>query len=118
LHSAYLNLKVLATFGVIVVFDSTKEAKNIERGFAPRHKNVHFLREDADQLEQPSPKQEMSAELKKAIEADSEFTRLPLDPRVPDKTVCIRAEICLEEQAELLQFLDKNSDVLLGPPPT
>jgi hypothetical protein len=40
-----------------------------------------------------------------------DFTILPLDPRVPDRTVCIRAEIRLEEQAELLQFLDKNNNV-------
>jgi hypothetical protein len=45
LHSTYLCLKVLATFGVITVFGSQQEAKNIEKGFAPGHKNVHFLRE-------------------------------------------------------------------------
>jgi hypothetical protein len=61
LHSAYLCLKVLATFGVITVFGSQKEARNIERGFTLGHKNMHFLREDVDQLEQPSSKQEISA---------------------------------------------------------
>jgi hypothetical protein len=50
LHSAFLCLKVPGTFGVITVFGSQKEARNIERGFAPGHKNVHFFREDADQL--------------------------------------------------------------------
>jgi hypothetical protein len=49
------------TFGVITVFDSQKEARNIESGFAPGHKNVHFLREDTNQPEQPPPKQEISA---------------------------------------------------------
>jgi hypothetical protein len=34
-----------------------------------------------------------------------------LDPRVLDRTVCIRAEMSPKEQAELLQFLDKNSDI-------
>jgi hypothetical protein len=34
-----------------------------------------------------------------------------LDPRVPDRIMCMGAEMSLEEQAELLQFLDKNSDV-------
>jgi hypothetical protein len=32
-------------------------------------------------------------------------------PRVLDRTVCIGGEISSKEQAELLQFLDKNSDV-------
>jgi hypothetical protein len=49
LHSTYLCLKVLATFDIITIFDSQKEARNIERGFIPRHKNVHFLREDTNQ---------------------------------------------------------------------
>jgi hypothetical protein len=34
-----------------------------------------------------------------------------LDPRVPNKTVCIGVEASQEEQAKLLGFLDKNSDV-------
>jgi hypothetical protein len=72
---------------------------------------VHFLREDADQPEQPSSKQEISVEFKKEIEAKGDFTRVALDPRVPDRTVCIGTEMSSEEQAELLQFLDKNIDV-------
>jgi hypothetical protein len=73
---------------------------------------MHFLREDTDQPEQPSPKQEISTEFKKVIKAKGDFTRVALDPRVPDRTVCIRVEMSLEEQAKLLQFLDKNNDVL------
>jgi hypothetical protein len=111
LHSGYLCLKIPATFGVITIFGSQKEARNIECGFAPEHKNVHFLKEDLDQSEQPSLKHETSPEFEKAIEAKGGFTRLALDSRVPDKTMCIRAEISLEEQAELLQFLDRNRDV-------
>jgi hypothetical protein len=72
---------------------------------------VHFLREDTDQPEQPLLKQEISSEFKKAIEAKGDFTRVALDPRVPDRTMCIRAEMSPEEQAKLLQFLDKNCDV-------
>jgi hypothetical protein len=43
LHSAYLYLKIPAIFRVISVFGSQQEARNIEKGFAPGHKNVHFL---------------------------------------------------------------------------
>jgi hypothetical protein len=113
LHSAYLCLKVLATFGIITVFGSQKEARSIEHGFSLGHKNVHFLREDADQHEsvQPPSKQDISLEFKKAIEVEGNFTIVALDPRVPDIIVCIRAKMSLEEQAELMQFLDKNSDV-------
>jgi hypothetical protein len=41
------------------------------------------LREDTEH-EQPSGKQETSAEFKTAIKAEGEFTKVPLDPRVPD----------------------------------
>jgi hypothetical protein len=34
-----------------------------------------------------------------------------LNPRAPDKIVCNGIEMSPQEQAELLQFLDKNSDV-------
>jgi hypothetical protein len=48
LLSGYLCLNVPATFSTITVFSSQKEARNIKCGFTPGHKNVHFLREDAD----------------------------------------------------------------------
>jgi hypothetical protein len=113
LHSGYLCLKVSATFGVITVFCSQKEARSIERGFTSGHKNVHFLRQDADQYEltQPSPKQEISAEFKKVIKAEGDFSKVALDPRIPDRTACIGAEMSPEEQTNLLQFLDKNNDI-------
>jgi hypothetical protein len=34
-----------------------------------------------------------------------------LGPRVPDKTICIGTKANQQDQAELLSFLDKNSDV-------
>jgi hypothetical protein len=72
---------------------------------------VHFMREDADQPEQPSSKQEISAEFKKAIKDEGDSNRVALNPTVPDRTKCIGAEMSPKEQAELLQFLDKNSDI-------
>jgi hypothetical protein len=38
LHSAYICLKILATFRVISVFGSQQEARNIDKGFTPGHK--------------------------------------------------------------------------------
>jgi hypothetical protein len=75
LHSGYLCPNVPATFDIITVFGIQKEARSIKHGFAPGHKNEHFWREDADQHEQaqPSPKQEILVEFKKAIEAKGDF---------------------------------------------
>jgi hypothetical protein len=93
LHSAYLCLKVPATFDVISIFGSQQEARNNEKGFAPGHKNVHFLWEQSDQHGA-----ELSAEYKNIIEGEGEFKKVSLNPRVPDKTVYIGAEVSQEEQ--------------------
>jgi hypothetical protein len=106
LHSTDMCLKIPATFGVITAFGRQQEDRNIEKSFAPGHKNVHFLREQPEQHEtQPL------IECRKFIEAEGEFKKVLLDPRVPDKTVCIGTEANHQDQAELLSFLDKNSDM-------
>jgi hypothetical protein len=110
LHSTYMYLKIPATFGVITVFDSQQEARNVEEGFAPGHKNMYFLQEQPEHHEtQPL------TECKKFIEPEGEFKKIPLDPRVPDKTVCIGTEANQQDQAELRSFLDKNNDVFAWP---
>jgi hypothetical protein len=54
---------------------------------------------------------------KKAIEVEHRLQvmvrQVHLDPRVPDRVVCIGMKIGQEEQAELLAFLNKNSDVFM-----
>jgi hypothetical protein len=50
-------------------------------------------------------------ECRKFVEAEGEFKKVPLDPRVPDKTVCISTEANQQDQEELMSFLDKNNDV-------
>jgi hypothetical protein len=94
LQLAYLCLKIPSTFGVISVFDSEQEARNIKKGFAPGHKNVHFLREDPKQHTTftDQHKTKASAECKKAIKFKGELKKVPLDPRVLDRTVCISAK--------------------------
>jgi hypothetical protein len=56
-------------------------------------------------------KAEALTEFKKAIEVDGNFKKVPLDPRVPNRVVCLGTEIEPEEQVELLAFLDKSSNV-------
>jgi hypothetical protein len=93
LHSGYLCLKILATFGVISIFDS----QNIEQDLVLSHKNVHFLREETDQqVEWPVSKEAM-AEFKKAIEDEGDFRKVGIDPRVPDKAVCLSSKTSLEK---------------------
>jgi hypothetical protein len=51
------------------------------------------------------------AESKPSIEADGETKKIPLDPRVPDKAVLLGMEMSPQEEAELLVFFNKNSDI-------
>jgi hypothetical protein len=110
LHLSYLYLKVTATFEVILVFGSQKDAKNIEQGFALGHKNAHFVREEHEQYQQQacSTDPRALAESKQAIEADGETKKVPLDPKVPIKYVFLGTEMSPEEEVELLAFLNKN----------
>jgi hypothetical protein len=48
---------------------------------------------------------------KTTIKVECETKRVALDPRVPDKTILIAQNLSLEEEVELLSFLDKYSDV-------
>jgi hypothetical protein len=59
-------------------------------------------------------KAEAPAQQKKAIEAKGEFKKAPVNPRIPDRAVCIGTEVSQQEQPKLLAFLDKNSHVLHG----
>jgi hypothetical protein len=88
-------------------------ARNIEQGFAPGHKNLHFVREEPEQYQQSacSLNAESPSEYKKAIEANDEFEKVRLDPRVSDRAMGIGTKAGPEEQAELLAFLDKNINV-------
>jgi hypothetical protein len=45
------------------------------------------------------------------IEPECDTKRVPLDPRVSDKTVMISQDLTSNEETELLSFLDKNNDV-------
>jgi hypothetical protein len=91
---------LLNTFEVAEsIFDSQKNARNIEQGFAPGHKNVHFVREEYEQYQQPAcpNNAEAPTEFNKAIEGDGEFKKVALPSRVRDKTVCLGIEMSLEE---------------------
>jgi hypothetical protein len=113
LHSGYLCLKIPVTLDVISVFHSWQDVKNIGKGFAPGHKNVHFMLDELEQHKTSTSyhKGEAPIEYKKAIEVEGKFKKVPLDHRVLDRTICISVEASQQEQMELLAFLDKNTDV-------
>jgi hypothetical protein len=81
LPSGHLCLKVLTTFRIISIFGSQKDGTNIEQGFAPGYKNVHFVIEESEQYQQLaySIDTKASTELKKAIETNGDIRKVVLD---------------------------------------
>jgi hypothetical protein len=111
-HSLYLCLKVPATLGVISAHGNKKDARNIEHGFALGHRNVNYLQDEKAQGSSSIARKEgEGSSTSRPIELECETKRVPLDPRVLDKTVMISQDLVSSEETELLSFLDKNSDV-------
>jgi hypothetical protein len=111
-HSLYLYLKVPAALGVISIHDSQKDIRNIEQGFSLGHRNVNCLQDEkAENCNGDAKSKNEDSFASSLIEPECETKRVPLDPRVPDKAVMISQDLSASEEAELLSFLDKNSDV-------
>jgi hypothetical protein len=74
---------------------------------------VHFFREESEQYQQSACpiNADAPAEFKKAIDANGDFMKVELDPRVPDRALCLGTDTSPEEREELLAFLDKNNDI-------
>jgi hypothetical protein len=91
LHSAYLCLKIPTTLGVITMHGNQKYARNIEQGFAPSQRNINCLQDEKSEItnDASANKNKGSFADKLAIEPECEIKRVPLDPRVPNKTVMI-----------------------------
>jgi hypothetical protein len=90
------------------VFDNRQEARNIEKGHAPGQANVYQLK-TAEEREEPYEEAKRDKE-NIEIAADGETKKVYLDD-MPDRAVTIRAHLSLEEEKEIIQFLNKNKDV-------
>jgi hypothetical protein len=111
LHSLYLCLKVPAGMGVITIHGSQKDARNIEQGFTLGHRNVNCLQDEKAKYGSSTAKRMNEGTFtSNPIEPECEIRKIPLDPRVPGKTVLIFQDLSSNEEAELLSFLDRNSD--------
>jgi hypothetical protein len=112
LHSLYICLKIPAILGVISVHGNQKDARNIEQGFTLGRRNVNCLQDEkAHGYNSITRKENEGSFASRPIEPECETKRVPLDPRVPDKTIMISQDLTSREEAELLSFLDKNNDV-------
>jgi hypothetical protein len=109
IRQQFLCMKIPAPKGVITVFGDQQEARNIEKGHTPGQTNVY-------QLNSPEEKREPYIEAKRdkekiEIAADGETKKVYLDD-MPDSAVTIGAHLSPEEEKELIQFLNKNKNVI------
>jgi hypothetical protein len=76
------------------------------------HRNVNCLQDEKVENNSGDIKcKNEGSFISKPVEPECETKRVPLDLRVPDKAVMISQDLSASEEAELLSFLDKNSDV-------
>jgi hypothetical protein len=108
IRQQFLCMKMPAPKGVITVFGNQQEARNIEKGHTPGQTNVY-------QLKTADEKKETYKEAKRdkeriEIAADGETKKVYLDDML-DRAVTIGANLSVEEDRDLVQFLNKNKDV-------
>jgi hypothetical protein len=108
IRQQFLCMKIPAPKGVITVFGDQQEARNIEKGHTPGQTNVYQLKSFEERKE---PYEEPKRDKEKIeIAADGETKKVYLDD-MPDRAVTIGAHLNPEEEKELIQFLNKNTDV-------
>jgi hypothetical protein len=102
-------MKIPAPKGVITVFGDRQEARNIEKGHTPGQTNVYqpnsFEEKKEPYIEAKRDKEKIE------IAADSETKKVYLDD-MPYRAVTIGAHLSPKEEYEVIQFLNKNKDVL------
>jgi hypothetical protein len=108
IRQQFLCMKIPAPKGVIAVFGNQQEARNIEKSHTPGQANVYQLK-TTDERKEPYEEARQDKE-KIEITANGETKKVHLDD-MPGRTVTIGAHFNLEEEKELIQFLNKNKVV-------
>jgi hypothetical protein len=106
-HMGYLCMKMLALHGIIIVYSSQKEARNIERSIYKSQRNINSVESAKSNLLEPSNMPKGKTDLKEQEETKS----VPLEDVVPDRKITIGANLSKAEEGELIKTLAKNKDV-------
>jgi hypothetical protein len=109
IHQAYLCMKISATLGVITIWGHQNDGRNLEKGRTPGQQNVHALDEAVESNE--VEKQPKADREKVNMQPDCDTKRALLDALVLDQTVVIGSDLSADEEANLVQFIQKNKDV-------
>jgi hypothetical protein len=107
IHMGYLCLKMPALHGIISVFGSQKEARNIEKAIYRAQRNINTV-DSAEEVALDPPDMPGG---KTNLESEDETKKVPLDEEEPDKKVIICANLERGEEEQLMQVLIKNKEV-------
>jgi hypothetical protein len=93
----------------ITVYGNQQVARNIERDFVPRQRNVHCL---TAQREAPGSASPTAKEHEKAQLQSNDGTKtIPLDQATPKQTVTNSEDLTSHDEERLLCCLSKNKDI-------
>jgi hypothetical protein len=106
-HMGYLCIKMPALHGIITVYGSQKEARNIERAIYKSQCNVNLVKSTKSNLLEPPDMPKGKTYLKDQEETKS----VPLEDTVPDRKITIGANLSKVEEAELIETLAMNKDI-------
>jgi hypothetical protein len=109
IHGLYLCMKIPGPQGAITVYGNQQAARNIERDFVPRQRNVHYLttQREAPESVSPTAKEHDKAQL----QSNDGTKTVPLDQATPKQTVTISEDLTSHDEERLLCCLSKNKDV-------
>jgi hypothetical protein len=108
IRQQFLCMKMPTPKGVITVFGNQQEARNIEKGHTPGQTNIYQVKTADERTE--AYKEAKRDKERIEIAADGETKKVYLDD-MPDREVTIGANLSVEEDRDLVQFLNKNKDV-------
>jgi hypothetical protein len=96
--------------GVITIWGHQNDGRNLERGRTPGQRNVHTLDEAVKGRE---VEQQPKADKEKVnMQPNCDTKKVPLDVMGLDQAIIIGSDLSPDEEVMLIQFLQKNRDVL------
>jgi hypothetical protein len=109
IHGLYLCMKIPGPQGVIIVYGNQQTARNIERDFVPRQRNVHSLTAQREGFEETRPVTD--EKVKAQLQSNNGMKVVPLDPATPKQTVLISEDLTSQDEEKLISCLYRNKDV-------
>jgi hypothetical protein len=102
-------MKISGPQGAITVYGNQQVARNIERDFVPRQRNVHCLTAQREVPESANPT--AKGHEKAQLQSNDGTKTVPLDQATPQQMVTISEDLTSHDEEQLLCCLSTNKDV-------